>query len=134
MASKALNKDVVSSTRMPESKIAKRNSDVMRHSKDELRGVDLSEKSKEDFLSFRSLCLHVIAPAVVVCAMISFGLVVAVKECKTKKKKGQIQGRNIHLNESQNTKWISVDWNKGTIEDEEPKGCSGDDTKNAVEI
>ena len=56
------------------------------------------------------------------------------KKEETPKKKGQIQGRNIHLNESQNTKWISVDWNKGTIEDEEPKGCSGDDTKSAVEI
>ena len=134
MASAAMNKDVVSSTRMPESKIAKRNSGVMRHSKDELRSVDLNEKSKQDFLSLRALCLHVITPAVVVCAIISFGLVVALKECKTKKKKGQIQGRNIHFNESQNTKWISVDWKKGTIEDEEPKGCSGDDTKSAVEI
>ena len=134
MASAALNEHAKRTTTMPESKIAKRNSDVMRHSKDEQVGVDLNGKSKQDFLSLRALCLHVIAPAIVVCAIISFGLVVALKECKTKKKKCQIQGRNIHLNESQNTKWISVDWKNGTIEDEEPKSCSGDDTKNPVEI
>ena len=46
----------------------------------------------------------------------------------------RIQGRNNQQNISQNTKWISVDWKKGSIGEEEQDRCSGDDTKSVVEI
>lgn len=119
---------------MLESKIAKRNSDLTGHPKHELQSINSNENSQVDFMNLKTLLVQVIAPACVACTIISFCLVVSIKHCNTKKKKCQIQGRNIYQNESQNTKWISVDWQKGTIEDEEPKYCSGDDTKNAVEI
>ena len=118
----------------PQNKLTKRNLDVVADSDFKLHRVGLKKEPKLDLENLKTMFLYVLAPVIVGCTIVSFCMVVVVKQQNLKRGEGEIQGKSINQKISKNTKWISVDWTNGRIDDDAQNYCSGDDTANALEV
>ena len=117
----------------PQNKLTKRNLDVVSDTNFKLQRTSKKEP-KFDLENLKTIFVYVLAPVIVGSTIVSFILVIFMKQRNGKKGVGEIQGKSINQKISKNTKWISVDWTNGRIEDDNQNCCSGDDPLNALEV